>query len=318
MLLLWAFLLDAALGDPRWMPHPVVLIGRFIAFLDKRLYKVDGLPRMHLWRGALLVLLVLGIVFVAVMGLTALFHMIHPTLATLSIIFLLSTTLAARSLWNAADAIYQPLAAGNTEAARRAVAMVVGRDTETMAEADIARAAVETVAENTVDGMTAPLFYAMVGGLPLALLYKAINTMDSMLGYKNQRYLWFGRAAARLDDAANWLPARLTVPVMLLAAKILRLNVFVAWQAVRRDGQKHPSPNSGLSEALTAGALGVKLGGKNHYGGQVSLRPELFAEGRPAEAVDIARASRLMWVTSGLFLAAGLAVRALILFLLRL
>jgi adenosylcobinamide-phosphate synthase len=313
MLLIWAFLLDALMGDPRWLPHPVVFMGRLISFLDRRFYRAEGRPGELLLRGGLLVLTVLAVVYASARLLLALISFFHPWLVAALTVLLLSTTLAARCLQDAANAVYRPLAQGRIDDARQAVAMVVGRDTEAMPEPEIARAAVETVAENTVDGVTAPLFYALIGGLPLALLYKAVNTMDSMLGYKNSRYLWFGRAAARLDDAANWLPARLTVPVMLCAAALLRFHVRGAWQSVRSDGQKHPSPNSGLAEALAAGALGISLGGENRYGGQVSRRPRLNAGGREAQAGDIADTARLMRATSILFLLAGLSLRALIL-----
>lgn len=316
MLVFLAFLLDAAIGDPRWLPHPVVFMGRLIATLERFLRNERCSPRQLLLRGALLVVAVLASVYLIAVGLIRLFFFLHPYAGLFFTVVILASTLAARCLAEAAAAIYQPLKAGDTELARQAVAMVVGRDTAHMDAGEASRAAVETVAENTVDGVTAPLFYALLGGAPLALLYKAVNTMDSMLGYKNERYLWFGRAAAKLDDAANWLPARLTVPVMLLAAALLRLNVKAAVSAVGRDGKKHPSPNSGLAEALTAGALGISLGGENRYGGSVSLRPRLWEEGRPVEAADIQKATALMRVTSALFLVFGLGVRALILYFL--
>lgn len=313
MLLALAFLLDAAIGDPRWLPHPVVQMGRLISFLEKRLNQRLR-PASLLLRGSFLAAAVLVTVYAAAALALRLAGLLHPKVQAVLTVVLLATTLAARCLSEAAHSVAKPLAAGDLAGARSAVAMVVGRDTACMGEHETARAAVETVAENTVDGVTAPLFYALAGGAPLALLYKAVNTMDSMLGYKNERFLYFGRAAARLDDLANWLPARLTVPVMLLAAYLLRMDVKAAFASVRRDGRKHPSPNSGLAEALAAGALGVTLGGENSYGGRVSKRPRLFEEGRPAEAADIAAAARLMRVTSALFLVLGLAVKALLIF----
>lgn len=312
MLIVAAFLLDAVLGDPRWLPHPVVWMGKLIAALESRLNIPGFKPGTLVWRGLFLTTTVLAAVYFGSVGLMRLFALLHPLAEITLTVILLATTLAARSLSDAAAAIYRPLSSGDLAQARVAVSMVVGRDTATMDTTEVARAAVETVAENTVDGVTAPLFYALIGGVPLALLYKAVNTMDSMLGYKNERYLWFGRAAARLDDAANWLPARLTVPVMLIAVAILRLNTGAAMKALSRDGQKHPSPNSGLAEAVTAGALGVTLGGQNCYGGRISERPRLWEEGRPAEANDTKQAAALMWLTSALFAATGLVVRALI------
>ncbi|MCL4462608.1 MAG: adenosylcobinamide-phosphate synthase CbiB [Firmicutes bacterium] len=316
MLILLAFLLDALIGDPRWLPHPVVWFGKLISFLEKRLYNCDHSAHKLQYRGALLVLVVLCVVYASSLGLISIFSFIHPLAGAILTVMMLATALATRSLQQAAEEIYLPLQDGNIKQARQAVAMVVGRDSEQLSEREVSRAAVETVAENTVDGVTAPLFYALLGGAPLALLYKAINTMDSMLGYKNDRYLWFGRAAAKLDDAANWLPARLTIPVMLLAAAVLRLPVRAAWTALCRDGKKHPSPNSGLTEALMAGALGVTLGGENRYGGRICQRMCLWQEGRPPEANDIREATTLMMVTAVFFLAVGLLLQALVLNLL--
>lgn len=312
MTLLLAYLLDAVIGDPRWLPHPIIAIGRMIAAFEKRLRDISQPPSELLWRGALLVITVVGATWAAGVFAVHTANLLHPIVGRLLTVILLSTTLAAKSLSQSAAAVHRPLSAGDLPAARQAVSMIVGRDTDNMSAPEVARATVETVAENTVDGVTAPLFYALIGGLPLALAYKAVNTLDSMVGYKNDRYLYFGRAAAKLDDVANWLPARLTVPAMLLAAFILRLDVKAAWNAVRSDGRKHPSPNSGLSEALTAGALGLTLGGESCYGGRISNRPQLNNGGRLPGHVDISAASLLMRITSVIFLVAGLAVRYLL------
>jgi adenosylcobinamide-phosphate synthase len=293
----------------------VVLIGRLTGRLEKILYRPSHSPRILFWRGTALVFIVLALTLSATVAVITAASRLHPALGQAVTVILLATTLAARSLAKAAAAVWRPLAKGDLQAARRQVSLIVGRDTENLTESGVARAAVETVAENTVDGVTAPLFYAIVGGAPLALLYKAVNTLDSMLGYKNQRYLFFGRAAARLDDFASWLPARLTVPVMLLACVLLRYNAGQARRAVKSDGKKHPSPNSGLAEALAAGALGITLGGENSYGGRISKRPLLFAEGRSACARDIPQAAALMRLSAVLFLLTGLAVRVLTLYL---
>ena len=313
-LLLLAYFLDILVGDPRWLPHPVVFIGRFIAALERRLRNPADTAKSQLLWGALLVVLVLAGTVLAVLLLVRVASAIHPAVGVAATVVLLATTLAVRSLSEAARDVVKPLALGDLPAARHAVSMIVGRDTDAMDEHDAARATVETVAENTVDGVTAPLFYALLGGLPLALAYKAVNTMDSMLGYKNERYLYFGRAAAKLDDVANWLPARLTVPMMLVASLVLRFDTRAAWQAVKVDGQNHPSPNSGLAEAFTAGALGITLGGENWYGGVVSRRPELWQTGRKADVQDIRRAATLMRVTSMLFLLFGLLIRGAIIY----
>jgi len=312
LLLFLAFLLDQLIGDPRRLPHPVVLTGRLIAFLEKRLNDPGRTAGTSLRRGGLLVLLVLLATGAAAMLLVLLFSWLHPLLAALLTVLLLSSTLAARGLADAAGAVFGPLAAGNLALARQALSGIVGRDTAELESTEVARAAVETVAENTVDGVTAPLFYALLGGFPLALLYKAVNTMDSMLGYKNERFLYFGRVAARLDDLANWLPARLTVPVMVLSAALLGLDARTAWQAVSLDGGKHQSPNSGLPEALCAGALNIRLGGESRYAGRALQRPQLWTVGRAPEPEDIRNAVRLMRLTSLLFLLVGLAVRELL------
>lgn len=313
MQLALAFLLDQLIGDPRYLPHPVVLTGRLIDWLDKRLNDPGKPAGVLLLRGGLLVLLVLLVVYAAALLLLQFFSLLPSVLAGLLTVILLKSALAARGLADAALAVLRPLEAANLADARLALSGIVGRDTAELSKTEVARAAVETVAENTVDGVTAPLFYALLGGLPLALLYKAVNTMDSMLGYKNERYLHFGTAAARLDDLANWLPARLSVPVILLSAALLRLDTASAWKAVRLDGRKHQSPNSGLPEALFAGALGITLGGESRYGGRVVQRPPLWSAGRAAEPADIRSAVRLMRLTSLLFLLAGLLVQVLLL-----
>jgi adenosylcobinamide-phosphate synthase len=305
-----AYILDALFGDPSWLPHPVVMIGRLISLMEKRLLDSAAGSRILLIHGALLTAVVVLTTYLAAVLLIFAAAVIHPWAGHAMRVILLSTTLATRSLREAAMDVARPLMSGDLPGARHAVSMIVGRDTESMDAHEAARATVETVAENTVDGVTAPLFYALIGGAPLALAYKAVNTLDSMVGYNNDRYRYFGRVSARLDDVANWLPARLTVLVMLLAAYLLRFDLPAALRAVARDGQKHPSPNSGLAEALTAGALGITLGGENRYGGQASLRPQLWPEGRPPEAKDIKDAAKLMNAASVLFLVIGLPVSA--------
>ena len=313
MELLCAFLLDAAIGDPAWLPHPVIQMGHLINLLEKHLRRQNAAKTNQLVYGAVLVLLVLAATYGSSKLLLFTADWLHKYLGLLVNVVLLASTLAARGLQEAAERIVTPLRAGDLPAARYAVGLVVSRDTDELTETEVARAAVETVAENTVDGVTAPLFYALLGGAPLALLYKAGNTMDSMLGHKNERYLYFGRVAAKLDDLANWLPARLTVPAMLLAAALLRLDVKAALLAVRRDSRRHPSPNSGYSEAVAAGALNVTLGGENKYYGSSSRRPLLWPEGRPTAAHDIAAVTKLMRLTSAIFLVFGLIIRAIIL-----
>ncbi len=298
-----AYMLDLLWGDPPWLPHPVIGMGRGIVFLEKALYprKNSDSPQREMFRGGLLVLLITVAVFLLSRGALSLAAFIHPSLERALSLLLISTTLAARGLGRAARNIYSPLAGGDLPGARKALSMVVGRDTAGLEEEEITRGAVETTAENIVDGITAPLFYAFIGGAPLALLYKAVNTMDSMLGYKNRRYLYFGRAAAKIDDLFNFLPARLTFFLILPAGKILGKKREGSWLFLWQEARKHPSPNSGFSEAAVAGILGVRLGGLNYYQGQPSFRSYMGKETTPLKVCHILETVRIMYVTEILF-----------------
>ncbi len=266
-----ALVLDAVAGDPRWLPHPVIWMGSLIATLEKRLNHGDS-SRSLRWRGILTVLIVVFLTGGLSWGLIYGAGLIAPWLTWMVTVVMLYYSLAGKSLAQAALAVARPLQAGDIPAARLAIAMYVGRDTDHLSEGEIVRAAVETVAENYSDGFVAPLFYAILGGAPLAMIYKSINTMDSMLGYKNPRYLNFGWAAARLDDLANFVPARIAAVFLLLAGITTGKNPWPALRTWRLDAAKHPSPNGGATEAVMAGLLGVALGGVNHYGGIVSER----------------------------------------------
>ncbi|MHB1127166.1 MAG: adenosylcobinamide-phosphate synthase CbiB, partial [Bacillota bacterium] len=230
---------------------------------------------------------------------------IHPIIGGLVNIWLMSTTLATRSLAGAARAVGQPLIRGDLFTAREKLAMIVGRDTAELSEGEIVRGTVETVAENTSDGVVAPLFYLFLGGAPLAMAYKAINTLDSMVGYRNERYLNFGWAGARLDDMANYLPARLTAVLLSLAAVIGPGKPARGLQTLLRDGRRHPSPNSGYPEAAVAGVLGVRLGGYNSYHGRSSFREYIGEDLTPLRAVHIGQAVKLMYIAAVLAAAVG-------------
>ena len=208
--------------------------------------------------------------------------------------------------------MYKELAKGDLPAARRAVARIVGRDTQNLTAAGVTRAAVETVAENASDGVIAPLLYMLLGGAPLALTYKAINTMDSMLGYKNEKYLYFGRCAAKLDDAANWLPSRLAALLWVAAAALTGNSACGAWRIWRRDRRRHASPNSAQTESACAGALGVQLAGPAYYFGEYYDKPTIGDPLREIEPRDILRANRMMYAESLLALVLGLAVRLML------
>lgn len=288
-----ALLLDLALGDPPWLPHPVVGMGRVIARLERAWNHGPAATRRR--RGGFLVLIVVGGTWGLAWGLLAAVAWFSPWLALAAELGLLATTLAARGLAEAGRAVAAPLARGELDPARRALARIVGRDTEALDEGELARGAVETVAENTVDGITAPLFWALLGGAPLALAYKAANTLDSMVGYKSPRYLDFGRASARFDDAVNWLPARLTALALWLSAwSIPGSRRSGALAATRREAPRHPSPNAGWPEAMVANLLGVRLGGLNHYAGRPSHRATLGTPFEPLAVHHIDRAIRLM------------------------
>jgi adenosylcobinamide-phosphate synthase len=296
-----AMALDAALGDPRWLPHPVRAIGALAARTETFTRRVIPSARAA---GVLAVLAVVGstgaAVFLLVRGAAAL----HPALGDAVAIALLATTLAARDLAGHALAVFRSLDRGDLPEARQKAAFMVSRETAGLDEGETARAAVESVAENTVDGVTAPLFFAVVGGPVAAMMYKAVNTLDSMFGYKTERYLKFGWAAARLDDVVNYLPARLTAWLVPPAAALAGGRPLQALRCLARDGRKHPSPNSGLAEAAMAGALGVRLGGISTYFGAASVKPYL---GDPLEPLGKATIRRVVVLMAITYLLAALA-----------
>ena len=306
---LCGFLLDQLLGDPAWMPHPVVFMGRCITALEKGLRKIfPKTPTGERWAGRVLAAaLPLGtLAFTG--GALWLCGKIHPALAFALSVLWCWQALAAKGLASESENVYRALTRGTLADARQAVSRIVGRDTEALSERGVIRAAVETVAENFSDGVVAPMVYMLLGGAPLALCYKAVNTMDSMVGYKNDRYLYFGRAAAHLDDVANWLPARLSGLLLILAAPLCGLSGKEAFRIWRRDRRSHASPNSAQTEAACAGALRVQLAGDAFYFGKLVHKPTLGDPLRPVEAEDIPRACRLMTTGSllGLILLAGL------------
>ncbi|MGH9905576.1 MAG: adenosylcobinamide-phosphate synthase CbiB [Pyrinomonadaceae bacterium] len=266
--LLFAYVLDWLIGDPQWFPHPVRWIGRMIGAGERWLRKIAKTPRGELVAGAILVLVVVGTFGLGSWRLLAWIKDWNLNAAVIASVFLAATTIATKSLLDEAKAVRQFLQAGNLESARSQLTRIVGRDTKDLDEAEITRAAIETLAESSSDGIVAPMFYLTIGGVPAALAYKAINTLDSMIGHHGARYEYFGKCAARLDDVANFVPARLTAALIVLNAWTLRLDWQNAWRVLRRDGGKHKSPNAGRPEAAMAGALGVRLGGTNFYDGE--------------------------------------------------
>ena len=297
--------LDLLLGDPPRLPHPVVAIGRLIAWLERLLRKL--LPagaRGETAAGAILVIVVAAVSFCVPLLIVTVAERHGFWLRTALESIVCYQALATKCLRDAAMRVYRALADGDIAGARNAVAMIVGRDTVELDASAVTRATVETVAENASDGVVAPMLYFALGGAPLVLLYKAINTMDSMLGYKNETYLHFGRSAARLDDIANFIPARLTALLMVPAAALVGLDWRGAARIGRRDGRNHTSPNAGYPEAACAGALGIVLGGTSSYGGTQIVKPTLGEPTRPVEAADIPRTCRLLYACSLLCFAA--------------
>lgn len=300
----WGFVLDCFLGDPAWMPHPVVLMGKAIAraekFLRGRFAKTpEGEFRAGLCLAAglpLCTLLVTG-------GVCLLAAALHP-----AALFAVQTlwcwqALAMRGLAAESRNVWRELQRGDLPAAREAVGRIVGRDTDRLTEEGVIRAAVETVAENFSDGVAAPMLFMFLGGAPLALMYKAVNTMDSMVGYRNETYLWFGRAAAKLDDAVNYIPARISALCWMAAAALTGQDWRGALRIWRRDRRRHSSPNAAQTEAACAGSLGIQLNGPAWYFGQLHEKPFLGDALRPAEAEDIPRAIRMMIAAGALLLA---------------
>ena len=310
---LGGFVLDTLFGDPPWLPHPVILMGKAISALERRLRaRLPQTPQGELLGGAV-------VAFTLPVGtflLTSLVCLgaakLSPWLGLAVQMFWCGQALAAKGLAQESTNVYRALIKPDLPAARKAVSRIVGRDTQNLTLEGVTKAAVETVAENASDGVIAPLLYMLLGGSPLALTYKAINTMDSMLGYKNEKYLYFGRAAAKLDDAANYLPSRLAGLLWCAAAALTGNSPKGAWRIWRRDRRNHASPNSAQTESACAGALGVQLAGPAYYFGEYYAKPTIGDPLRPIEPEDIRRANRMMYAESVLALAVGLAVRAIL------
>ena len=310
---LGGFVLDAIFGDPAWLPHLVVLMGKACTALEKRLRaQFPQPPQGELCGGAVLAACLpvgTGLFTALVCRLAA---ALHPLAGLAVQMFWCAQALAAKGLAQESCDVYKELQKQDLPAARKAVARIVGRDTQNLTAEGVTKAAVETVAENASDGVIAPLLYMLLGGAPLALTYKAINTMDSMLGYKNEKYLYFGRIPAKLDDAANYLPSRLAALLWVAAAAFTHNDAKGAWKIWRRDRRRHASPNSAQTESACAGALGVQLAGPAYYFGEYYDKPTIGDPLREIEPRDILRANRMMYAESLLALVLGLAVRLML------
>lgn len=291
-----ALLFDRRFADPHRF-HPVCWIGQSIAYIDRHWNK----GRWRKWKGVWASFIVCALTFIVSYAIIAISYRLSTIFGVFMEALIIFTSIAPTSLAKAAYDVFRPLERGDINEARKKVGMIVGRDTEELQGEEIVRACVETVAENTSDGVTAPLFYAFIGGGALAMLYRAVNTCDSMLGYKNERYAQFGWASARLDDAFNYVPARLTACVMLL---IHRANTRM-WKLLFRDARNHPSPNSGWCEAAMAALLGVQLGGVNTYNGVISVRPTIGDASVPLKCGHIKQAVAIMRRTTIAFTIGG-------------
>lgn len=296
-------ILDLVFGDPYWLYHPVRLIGALIAKCEQICRRIaNGSKSGLLIGGGVLFVIVLTVSAAVPAGLLYLAGQIHPLLSFCLESFWCYQILAARSLQTESMKVYRELKKQDLPSARKAVSMIVGRDTESLEAEGVTKAAVETVAENTSDGVIAPLLCLLIGGAPLGFAYKAINTMDSMLGYKDEKYLYIGRIAAKADDVVNYIPARISALLMILGAFLCRMDGKQAWKIFLRDRRKHASPNSAQTESVCAGALRVQLAGDACYFGKRYKKETIGDPLRKVEAEDIKRSVRLMYATEGLTL----------------
>lgn len=310
--LLLAAAVDAAMGDPRWLPHPVRAMGVVIAWCDEHLRLCCESATSLRLAGLCLAIGLPAVAYGIGSFVIEMAGSVSPWLGQAIGIGLAATTLAWRDLWDHAAAVSRELAWRNIPGARQAVALIVGRDTDSLSESEVVRATVETIAESTADGVIAPLVYLTLGGAPLALAYKAVSTLDSMIGHRDERYRDFGWASARLDDVANWIPARLAGGFIVLTAGLATgqwERTIESWRILVRDGAEHPSPNSGRPEAAMAGALGVQLGGTNYYDGIAQERSIIGDGAKVLMPSAIGLALRIMTATATLAL--GLAVSSL-------
>ena len=297
------FILDLIFGDPHWLPHPICLIGNLIGFLERNLRpKLAPNKTALLVGGALMVIIVLVISFVVPMAILLAAAMVSPWLAFALETIMCYQIFATKCLRDESMKVYDALHKQDLADARVKLSWIVGRDTQNLDEEEITKGAVETVAENTADGIIAPMLYMFLGGVPLSFLYKGINTMDSMVGYKNDKFLYFGRCAAKLDDLANLIPARITGLVMIVAAFLLGLDGKNAWKVFWRDRYNHLSPNSAMTESVTAGALNIQLGGDHFYFGKLVHKDTIGDDIRPVCPEDIVKTNNLLYVTAVLCL----------------
>ena len=293
------FVIDFFVGDPHGFPHPIILIGKLISALEKGLRRLfPATPRGERWAGGVLWCITAGLATAVPAGTLFLCGLVSPWLRLAVESIMCWQILAARALEKESMLVYKALESGDIIASRKAVSMIVGRDTAALDDAAVTRAAVETVAENTSDGVVAPLLFLAIGGAPLGFFYKAVNTMDSMLGYTEPPFKNIGLIPAKVDDVLNFLPARLSALLMLAAGALLGMDVKNGWRIYRRDRRRHASPNSAQTEAMCAGLLGLRLAGDAWYHGVLHRKPFIGDPVREIRHDDIPRTCRLMYLTA--------------------
>jgi len=294
-----AYILDLLLGDPKALPHPVRWMGKWIDSWERYFRRLPG-PEIS--SGVLFVVVLVAGTWLISRSIILVAHIISPTLSFLLNVIMIYYSLSIRSLREEAMKIYYLLEQNSLDQAKKNLSLIVGRDVEPLDEKGVIRATVETVAENLVDGVISPIFYAAIGGGPLAMTYKMVNTLDSMIGYKNELYKRFGLCAARLDDAVNFIPARLSIVPIFFASLLTTKSPLQTINAVLKYGQNHPSPNAGIPEAAFSGALGIRLGGPNYYGGKLIKKPFIGKAKRKIQTEDIPAAVKLMVIASSIWL----------------
>lgn len=311
--LVLGFILDLIIGDPHGLYHPIRLVGNLIGFLEKHMNRRNDSPNRQMVKGWLMMLIVITVSSGIPLLLLILAYRIHPVCRVILETVMCWQLLATKSLKDESMKVYKKLKRHDLQGSRKAVSMIVGRDTDVLDESGVTKATVETIAENTSDGVIAPMLYMAIGGAFLGWMYKSINTMDSMVAYKNERYLYFGRIPAYLDDVVNYIPARLSGLLMIAATFLVKLDGAHAFAIFKRDRYNHASPNSAQTEAVMAGALNVQLAGDAWYFGELHKKKTIGDDIRPIEAADIVRANKLLYGTAVVSLVVFSLVKYLVL-----
>ncbi|MBI9011085.1 MAG: cobalamin biosynthesis protein CobD [Clostridiales bacterium] len=304
------YTMDLFIGDPYWLFHPVRWIGQLILMLEKRLLKEES-GKKQKFKGLLLLIIVSSLSFVIPFYLLRLAFNVHILLGLFVEAFMIYQIFATKCLDVETKKVYKALKSGDINEARKAISYLVSRDTETMTDEDIIKASIETIAENLGDGVIAPMFFVVIGGAPLGWYYKSVNTLDSMVGYKNDKFNHYGYCSAKWDDVLNYVPARLTAIFILMAGLFLRLNLKNGLKMLKRDKHNHSSPNSAFPESAAAGLLDIQLGGKASYFGEVSMKPTMGDANKKIRVEDLYKMKQLLYISSGIGLFVLLCCRSL-------